>query len=103
MAEKSITRAAERSGMPTSALSHALGRVRDSFNDELLERTAHGMVPSQRALELWTSVRAALQQLQRAVDQQLAFDPKTSTRSFTVRVPDYLVQCAEVLGSNASC
>ena len=25
---------------------------------------------------------------------ELKFDPKTSTRSFTVRVPDYLVQCA---------
>src|SRR5260370_13034400 len=94
MAEKSITRAAERVGMTASAMSHALGRLRDTFKDELLERTAHGMVPRQRALELWTSVRAALQQLQRAVDQQLAFDPKTSTRSFTVRVPDYLVQCA---------
>jgi DNA-binding transcriptional LysR family regulator len=52
MAEKSITRAAGRVGVTPSAMSHALHRLRDTFNDELLVRTACGMVPSQRALEL---------------------------------------------------
>jgi DNA-binding transcriptional LysR family regulator len=94
MAEKSITRAARKIGITPSAMSHALNRLRRTFNDELLERTGRGMVPTQRAIELGASVRAALQQLQLAVEQQLEFDPRTSERSFTVRVPDYLVQCA---------
>jgi DNA-binding transcriptional LysR family regulator len=94
MTEKSINRAALKVGITPSAMSHALRRLRDTFNDELLGRTARGMVPTQRATELWTSVREALQQLQRAVEQQLEFDPRTSERSFTVRVPDYLIQCA---------
>jgi DNA-binding transcriptional LysR family regulator len=51
-------------------------------------------VPTQRAIDFWTSVRRALQQVQRAVDQQLEFDPQTSERSFAVRISDYLVQCA---------
>ena len=94
IAEKSITRAAHKVGITPSAMSHALRRLRDTFNDQLLERTGRGMVPTQRAVELWTSVRAALDQLQRAIDQQLEFDPRTSERTFTVRISDYLVQCA---------
>jgi DNA-binding transcriptional LysR family regulator len=94
MAEKSITRAARKVGITPSAMSHALRRLRDTFNDELIERTGRGMVPTRRATELWTSVREALQQLQHAIGEQLEFDPKTSKRSFTVRIPDYLVQCA---------
>ncbi len=93
MAEQSITRAAHKVGITPSAMSHALRRLRQTFSDELLERTGRGMVPTQRALNLWGSVGAALQQLQRAVEQQLEFDPSTSERSFTVRISDYLVQC----------
>jgi DNA-binding transcriptional LysR family regulator len=92
--EKSVTSAARKVGITPSAMSHALRRLRDIFNDELLERTGRGMVPTRRAVELWKSVRAALEQLQRAVDQQLEFDPRTSERTFTVRISDYLVQCA---------
>jgi DNA-binding transcriptional LysR family regulator len=70
-------------------MSHALHRLRQTFNDELMERTGHGMVPTQCALDLAEPVHAALQQLQQAVDQQLAFDPRTSERSFTLRVSPY--------------
>jgi DNA-binding transcriptional LysR family regulator len=94
MAERNITHAARKVGITPSAMSHALRRLRDTFNDELLERTASGMIPTQRAIEFWTSVSAALQHVQRAIDQQLEFDPRTSERSFTVRISDYLVQCA---------
>jgi len=76
-------------------MSHALHRLRQTFNDELLERTGRGgMAPTQRALDLWRPVGAALQQVQLAVDQQLEFDPASSARAFTVRISDYLVQCA---------
>ena len=94
MAERNITRAARKVGITPSAMSHALRRLRDTFSDELLHRTAGGMVPTQRATEFWVSVRAALQHVQRAIDQQLEFDPSISERSFTVRISDYLVQCA---------
>jgi DNA-binding transcriptional LysR family regulator len=94
MAEKGIAGAARKVGITPSAMSHALRRLRQTFSDELLERTGRGMVPTQRAIEFWASVRAALQQVQHAVDQQLDFDPQTSERTFTVRISDYLVQCA---------
>jgi DNA-binding transcriptional LysR family regulator len=93
MAEQSITRAARKVGITPSAMSHALHRLRQTFKDELLERTGRGMVPTQRALDLWGSVGEALRQLQRAVGQQLEFDPGTSERSFTVRISDYQTRC----------
>ena len=90
MAENSITGAARKIGITPSAMSHALQRLRETFNDQLMERTGRGMVPTQRALDLAKSVHAALQQLQTAVDQQLEFDPRTSERSFTLRISPYL-------------
>jgi len=91
--ERSITGAAHKVGISPSAMSHALSRLRHTFNDELLERTGRGMVPTQRALDLWGSLNGALQQVQRAVEQQLEFDPRLSERSFTLRVSDYHSQC----------
>jgi DNA-binding transcriptional LysR family regulator len=93
MAEQSITCAARRVGLTPSAMSHALDRLRQTFNDELLERTGRGMAPTHRALDLWRSVSPALQQMQRAVGQQLEFDPGTSERNFTVRISDYQTRC----------
>ena len=93
MAERSIAGAARNVGLTPSATSHALHRLRQTFDDELLERTGRGMVPTQRALDLWESLSGALQQVQRSVEQQLEFDPRASERSFTLRLSDYHTQC----------
>jgi len=93
MTEKSISRAADRIGVSPSAVSHALRRLRDTFRDELIQRTAQGMVPTQRALDLHRRVRSALAEISRAVDQQLHFDPGTSERTFTIRINDYITAC----------
>jgi DNA-binding transcriptional LysR family regulator len=94
MAEQSITRAARKVGITPSAMSHALHRLRRTLNDKLLERTGRGMVPTPRALDLWRAIGAGLQQVQRAVEQQLEFDPETSERNFKIGISDYLVRCA---------
>lgn len=91
--EKSITGAAHKVGISPSAMSHALNRLRQTFGDELLERTGQGMVPTRRALELWQAVNAALHQVEHAVEAQLEFDPAVSERSFTLRASDYHTQC----------
>jgi DNA-binding transcriptional LysR family regulator len=93
MAERSITAAAKRVGMSTSAMSHALRRLRDTFNDPLFERTLEGLRPTQRALDLDRPVRTALLELQHGLSQQLDFDPATSGRTFNIRISDFLVGC----------
>lgn len=93
MAERSITAAAKKVGISPSAMSHALQRLRQTFGDELLERTGRGMIPTERALDLFSLLGDALQHVQRAIEQQVEFDPRVSERSFTIRVSDYHTQC----------
>ncbi len=93
VAERSVTRAAQRIGVSQPAISHALGRLRDLFQDELIRRTAEGMVPTRRGAELANSLAEGLHQIRRALTQQLDFDPRTSERTFKISVSDYLVGC----------
>lgn len=67
MTEQNLTRAANHLAMTQPAVSNALRRLRDTLNDELLVRTAHGMKPTPRAEELWPAVRLALSALQAAL------------------------------------
>ncbi len=50
--EGHVARAAGRLNLTPSAVSHALGRLRDLLNDPLFLRTPKGVVPTTRALEL---------------------------------------------------
>jgi DNA-binding transcriptional LysR family regulator len=93
MAERSVTRAARKIGMSPSAVSHALRRLRETFNDDLVRRTPQGMVPTLRGLDLAKSLRVALQEIERAVGQQLYFEPRTAERTFQLSISDYLTLC----------
>lgn len=106
MIERHVTRAAARTAMSQPAMSNALSRLRVLFKDELLVRTAHGMEPTARALELGESVRQILLQTERLVHSDARFDPKTSERSFTIRMSDLvgrllLPACVHRLASEA--
>jgi DNA-binding transcriptional LysR family regulator len=86
--ERSVTRAGARLGLSQSAVSHALNRLRHIFADELFQRTAQGMKPTARALEIGPRVHAALAQLQVAVSPP-TFDPSTTERRFVLMAGAY--------------
>ena len=88
MVERHVTRAAARAAMSQPAMSNALSRLRVLFKDELLVRTAHGMEPTARAIELGESVRQILLQTERLVHSDSLFDPGISQRTFTIRMSD---------------
>lgn len=90
LAERHVTRAAERVGLSQPAMSNALSRLRHIFQDELLVRTAAGMQATPRALELAEPVRQVLRQIERVLHSEPAFEPATSNRSFTIRLSDLL-------------
>ena len=46
--EGSLTKAAEVVGITRPAVSNALSRLREKFDDELFVRTGFGMVPTQK-------------------------------------------------------
>lgn len=55
--ERHVTRAAARAGIGQPAMSAALARLRKTFHDPLLVKTAQGMTPTPCALELAQRVK----------------------------------------------
>jgi len=87
MAERNLTRAAEKLSLTQPAVSNALRRLREVLGDDLVVRSGQGVQPTPRALALWPSVRGALAQLQ----QSLApgeFDPASANSTFVVAMAD---------------
>lgn len=89
VAEGNVTRAAERVGLTQPAMSHALARLRKLIGDPLFVRTPLGMSPTPRALELVEPVRRALGEIDRALREPPAFDPRAAERVFTLASVDF--------------
>jgi LysR family transcriptional regulator, nod-box dependent transcriptional activator len=82
--EKNVTRAAERVFVSQPAMSAALHKLREYFNDPLLVRVGREMDLTPRATSLMEPVREALLRIQVMLGTQPTFDPKTARRDFTV-------------------
>jgi DNA-binding transcriptional LysR family regulator len=87
MTEQNLTRAAERLVTTQPAVSNALKRLRETLDDELLVRTAHGMKPTARAEELWPAVRQALSSLEAAIAPE-NFDVSETHATFRLAMAD---------------
>ena len=98
-ATRSVTLAGDRLGMTQSAVSNALKRMRERFNDALFVRTADGMVPTPVAERLIAPIEEGIACLVQAVDQGRTFEPETSSRTFRIAVNDIgqLVMMPELL------
>jgi DNA-binding transcriptional LysR family regulator len=90
LAERNVTRAAARLELSQSAMSAALARLRQVFGDPLLLRTAGGMLPTSKALELADPVRRVLTDIERLVRPPGAFDPAAAELTFTIAASDYV-------------
>ena len=106
MAERSVTKVADKLGLTQPAVSNALGRLRRLLGDALFERTPGGMVPTPFADRLADPVAQALGLIHAAVNRQDTFDPRTTQRRFTIGMTDLgeidlLPALMEALGSAA--
>lgn len=86
--EGSATGAARRLHVTQSAISNSLARLRTFFGDALLVRSGSGLIPTPLAKSLMPLLTAALAQVEEAVRSHLAFDPKSTTRRFTLACTD---------------
>jgi DNA-binding transcriptional LysR family regulator len=86
--ERNITRAAQRIGLSQPAMSSALSRLRKTFNDPLFVRTARGMQPTPYAELLAPPIQRACELVASSLTLGAAFDPRASTRTFTVYLTD---------------
>ncbi|WP_322045092.1 LysR family transcriptional regulator [Paraburkholderia sp. J67] len=89
LSERSISRAAERVHLSQSAMSNALARLREYFDDELLVQVGRKMEPTPRAEGLADAVRDVLVRVEATISTQPAFVPAESTREFRLLVSDY--------------
>src|SRR5579872_3100921 len=78
------TAAADRLGLSQSAVSHALSRLRDLFEDPLFVRRPHGLEPTRRALELAPRIDALIDLIGAALGAETGFDPSRSRRWFNI-------------------
>lgn len=86
--EGSVTVAGERIGLSQPAMSNALARLRQMFDDPLFVRTPRGMRPTPFAQQLAQPVREALRLIQGALQQHAGFDPKSSGNTFRFSMSD---------------
>ncbi|MGK9174193.1 LysR family transcriptional regulator [Yokenella regensburgei] len=90
---RSVRLAAEELAMSTSALSHALSRLRVSLNDPLFFREGHTMCPSVYATSLAASIASALKFLNQELTPQPAFVPSASTDCLQIAITDFTAFC----------
>jgi len=90
---RSVRLAAEELAMSTSALSHALTRLREFLKDPLFYREGHKMCPSVYAFQLAPHIAEALHALNQHLSPVKPFEPLTSTEFFRIAVTDYTAFC----------
>lgn len=88
--QESVTAAAEILGISQPAMSAQLARLRTLFNDPLLAASGRKLVPTARAEEIKTPLRALLADLDLLVRQTAQFDPKTTKKTFRLIGTDYV-------------
>jgi DNA-binding transcriptional LysR family regulator len=84
----SVNAAASEIAVSPSAISHALGRLREAFDDDLFVKGAGGMTPTARATEIADRVAVVLHQVRSVLGSE-EFDPKKSERHFRVLCNHY--------------
>jgi DNA-binding transcriptional LysR family regulator len=87
--EKNVTHAANRMHVSQPAMSGALQRMRDFFNDQLLVRVGRGMELTPHAQSLITPVRELLHSIRSTLDIEPSFDPRASRQTFSLAMSDY--------------
>ena len=86
---RSVSAAARELGVTSSAVSHALGRLRHALDDELFVAGDAGMEPTARALALAPGIRQGLGQFASAVESR-PFVPASSERAFRIAATDFV-------------
>jgi len=89
MQEQNVSKAAERVFLSQPAMSNALNRLREMFDDPILIRGSKGMQPTPRAKALEAPIRSILQQIAHTVQPAAPFDPSTSQSRFVIGMNDY--------------
>ena len=88
---RNATEAARRLSLSQSAVSHALKRLRELFEDPLFVRKAHGLEPTRRAQALAPQIDALLELASETLGVEESYDPATTPRVFNLAAPEFVI------------
>ncbi|WP_094509889.1 LysR family transcriptional regulator [Brucella thiophenivorans] len=88
LTERHVSRAAARLNMSQPAVSHALARLRDLFDDPLLIRQGAGLVPTIKATQMMKPLAEILTGI-RSVLGPHGFNPASTQHRFHLSMSDY--------------
>ncbi len=87
---RSVTQAAHRLYLGQPAVSAALKRLREMFDDPLFVRASNGMTPTPRAEQLVQQFAPLMQDLHRVIFTQQPFNAAQDSHSFRIGMSDWL-------------
>jgi DNA-binding transcriptional LysR family regulator len=90
MVERSVSRAAASLNLSQPAMSHALRRLRELFDDPLLVKGHNEMTPTSRAIALEAPVRELLANAEILTRKPAAFSPETARIKFTLMAAEHV-------------
>lgn len=91
ISEQNVTRAAARLNVTQSAMSSSLNQLRILFNDELLVRCQHGMLPTPKAQQLALKIKPLIHSIHE-LREDVQFIAKTSTKTFHLALTEMVAK-----------
>ena len=91
LCDKSVTKAASRLNITQPAMSGALARLRDYFEDPLVVQVGRHMELTPLATSLVTPVHEIILRIDSAIATEPAFEPQQSKRHFSFTASDYVI------------
>lgn len=82
--EQNLSKAATRLEISQPAVSKALARLRDIYDEPLFHRTPSGVEPTSFATDIYPALSAALKNYSSTLTASREFDPKVSNRIFSI-------------------
>lgn len=89
--EQNVSRAAHRLSVTQPAMSGILNRLRASFDDPLFVRVQHGIVPTDRAIQLGAIAKKVLADVETMLTPA-QFEAQTLTMTLRIGAMDYIQQ-----------
>lgn len=86
---ESTVQAARELGLSQSAVSHALRKLRETFDDPLFVKVGRRLAATERARELRVPLDEALAAVERVFTPRAALDPRTLRTAFRIGAADY--------------
>ena len=82
--EQNLSKAAARLDISQPAVSKALARLRDIYDEPLFHRSPSGVDPTSFAMDIYPAMLTALKNFTSTLSASSSFDPKVSNRIFSI-------------------